>query len=264
MAFCTKCGAQMSDDTNFCPVCGTQRVGTASAPTPVAPAVPKKRVSNVPFATRMRQFILKNNTLFLIGLVCMALGTLLSFVSNLSSGGFNTFTAISLIVSAVPVVAILLLWLEAPKTTPFSEIGLLIIKYASIVSMALAGIAAVISVVGMELIVDMASSVNLEISGKAQGIITVVFLIIFALIAGYQALIMLHANKLLKALKTNETPDASGALVTILWIVAGFCVLSALLSLTSGAMTLLSNLASAGSSVSFALLATKAKKELAQ
>ena len=256
--FCTKCGAQIESDAKFCPVCGTATQGTPAPQTVARPAT----VNAGTIADKLRAFAAKNQIILLVALGCTFLSVLMSFIRDVDVSGFGVTALLSAAISAVPAVAVLLLYLECQKTGKFDTLGFKIIKIYSWVLIGLVAFAGIVLIVGSEIVTDVVGKYGLEkLMDEAGAIFTVAIIIVVALVAGYQYVIIHYCSKMEKAILNNARPSIGSALTVILWIVG---ILNAI-SIANGGngVVVISNIASAVGTLCYALLCGKATKELA-
>ena len=152
--------------------------------------------------------------------------------------------------------------MECQKTGKFDTLGFKIIKIYSWVLIGLVAFAGIVLIVGSEIVTDVVGKYGLEkLMDEAGAIFTVAIIIVVALVAGYQYVIIHYCSKMEKAILNNARPSIGSALTVILWIVG---ILNAI-SIANGGngVVVISNIASAVGTICYALLCGKATKELA-
>lgn len=270
MAFCTKCGAPVADGAAFCTSCG-QGVGQ--------PVVTSG-------ASAVRAFTVKNNILILALMGGLALSVLLSFISGLANDGGFFATLLSAVISALPVLAVFLLWSQGSKTGDYPTAGFTIIKVINIISIVLQSIAGFFLIIcGLaveamsEFIGDLLDGIPdledaldtfVDIFGidSIDGLFGMIAFIFFATGAYAIALIFLYnvplnknCNALKKMVLKNEKATISGLLPIMLWVNVGLSFIGIFI-IPGGVLGVFGTLIGMATNACGALLLMQAKKEL--
>lgn len=262
--FCKKCGAQMDDSAKVCPSCGA---GVVAAGGPVEKA--------------------RANPLFLAAVICMSVVALFQLiglfqggqtVSVLSSVGAGSAGAVMILVSliALAITAVMLvgLWFvyvsglnsaNAPmlgKGLHLVNIGVLAQMIYMIVVLAFAALAMLVVIIG-------GGAIAGEIDSDAGGAVAALGVVGLLLLVGFGALMVIFYLKSREAVKMAETTVATGTLAGVpamfvpvmCFVWGGLTVVRMLMSMNSGALTLLNNLASAGAYILFGIVALQYRNE---
>ncbi len=268
--FCKKCGAQMDDSAKVCPSCGAST--EAKAPVVAGGPVEKARA----------------NPLFLAAVICMSVvalfqligvfqggGQMGSVMDAAGMGGANALmTLVSLIALAITAVLLVGLWFiyvsglnsaQAPllgKGLHLTNIGVLAQMIYMIVVLSFA-------VLGMVIVAIGGGAIAGQYSADAGGALAAAGIVGALLLGGVGALMVVFYLKARAAVQMAESTVAAGKLTGVpvmfvpvmCFVMGGLTVVTMLTSMGAGALTLLNNLASAGSYILFGIVALQYRNE---
>ncbi len=278
MAFCIRCGSPLQDGSRFCAACG--------APQETPQATPQSNPYNNSYTensypqgiqtsaagTRLRMFLLQNNTLMYSLIILLAINAFLNLLGILiTSNKASDFVSaiLSLTLPVITICALEMIQTQCKKNGFFPTAGFTTLQVVSIIQAVCLFILALLC---LFLAFDssfLLSILRINLRGMGALLVFVIILLmsIFVLMGILYVIIAISCTKMKQYLRFGTLPRLSGFAMGCLWTFGVLCAISAVGELANmgnhpgqAVLAFFSSGCLAGTQIVGAIILTKAKQ----